>query len=567
MIESFATYLAIHPIAELAFVMVILLIIGYIMQLLRQPSIVGYILGGIILSPQLHGIITNQQGIELFAQIGISLLLFLVGLWLSPKVIREVGKVAVVAWLWQIIFTSIVGFGIASLLGNWLTTSLFLAIWLTFSSTIIIVKLISDKSDTNTLYGKISLWILIVQDLIAMGILMWFALTNSVATSGNMSWVMMTIAGIVVTAMAVFICSQLFLKKLLNTFSQSQEYLLLFSLGWALLLGALFDYIGLTMEAGALVAGITLAESSKKFLIAWKIKPLRDFFIALFFVYIGWKLVFTNMSGIRVDVTVLSLFVLIGNPLIVFALMKSLRYDRKTSFMTGLTVAQISEFSFIIVGMGLALWFVKDESLLTTITFIGLITMTWSSYMFYYAQPIMKRLEERIPYLKHSWTVHRLTQKNYDVIIIGYGAHGKHLCHHIDPKLTILAVEYDPHIIDHTRTAKNVTLIHADATHDEIREELAQYTTKLVIVTSSAIETNLATYHFNRDNGRFVIGHASNEQDASTLYKEWIHAVSVSHDGAVEMALALINTAQTDKALADIKKTHLTKIEKYLQVV
>ncbi|USN57533.1 MAG: cation:proton antiporter [Candidatus Peribacteria bacterium] len=189
-----------------------------------------------------------------------------------------------------------------------------------------------------------------------MLILISFALISAMQSSGgDISIILQRLGTIALAIVITRLVTKYFLPKLVQTFSSSEEYLLLFSVGRALIVAAGFQLAGLSMEAGALIAGMALAESSEKFLIVAKIKTLRDFFIALFFIYMGSNLIFDNMGGIRLQVIVLSLFVLIGNPLIVFLMMKHFHYDRRTSFMTGLTVAQISEFSFIVTTMGLSL--------------------------------------------------------------------------------------------------------------------------------------------------------------------------------------------------------------------
>ncbi len=567
MIETFAQYLSAHPVAEIAFVVVFLLIVWYIMQLLRQPSIVWYIVWWILLSPQLHGIVSNQDWIELFAQIGISLLLFLVWLGLSPKIIKEVWKVSILTWWGQVIFTFVIWSVLAYFLWNDIITSVFIAIGLCFSSTIVIVKLISDRWDNNTLYGKISLWVLIVQDFIAMWILIAFALIHSFWDWWSYQDIAYTFGWIILAIFAVRCIHTFLLKKIVHTFSQSQEYLLLFSVWRALLLAAFFEYVWLTMEAWALIAWITLAESSKKYLIISKITPLRDFFIALFFVYIWGKLIFTNMWWIRDDVIVLSLFVLIGNPLIVYIITKWLWYDRKTSTMTGLTVAQISEFSFIVLWMWLSLWFIKSDTLLTTITFIWLITMTWSSYLFCFADKILVYIKKYL-HIKHELHHEQTTvwQTKADIIIIWYWPHGQKLCHHLNTNFKLLVLERDPQIIEQQKdTPTNVTLLHADADTETIREELAQYNTEIIIITSSLLETNIACFHHNKKHPRYIIWHAKNDTDAKVLYEEWLDVVYISHEWAVSHTVDIIQSWTQKNFIENFKNSHREIIDSYLQ--
>ncbi len=167
---------------ELSIIICITVLIAGVMRLLRQPLIIGYILAGIIVSPYFLDIVQSTETIKVFSQIGITLLLFIIGLSLSPRVIKEVGKVSLITGMGQIIFTSLFGFLISRLLGFSVTVSLYIGMALAFSSTIIIMKLLSDKKDLEKLYGKISIGFLLVQDIVVIILLMIIS-----SFSGNLS--------------------------------------------------------------------------------------------------------------------------------------------------------------------------------------------------------------------------------------------------------------------------------------------------------------------------------------------------------------------------------------------
>ncbi|MBU4308416.1 MAG: cation:proton antiporter, partial [Nanoarchaeota archaeon] len=157
---------------ELSLIICITALIAGIMRLLKQPLIIGYIIAGIIVSPYFLNIVQSTETIAVFSQIGVAFLLFIVGLSLSPKVMREVGKASLITGIGQIVFTSLIGFFISKLLGFSTIVSLYIAVALAFSSTIIIMKLLSDKKDLEKLYGKISVGFLLVQDLFVIILLM-----------------------------------------------------------------------------------------------------------------------------------------------------------------------------------------------------------------------------------------------------------------------------------------------------------------------------------------------------------------------------------------------------------
>src|SRR3989338_2362520 len=156
---------------ELSKIIVITVLAAGITRLLKQPIIISYILSGIIVGPFILNVVSSIETLTAFSQIGIAFLLFMVGLNLNPMVIKEVGKASLITGIGQVIFTSLIGFFIARSFGFEMITALYIAVALTFSSTIIIMKLLSDKGDLDKLYGNISIGFLLVQDLIAVLIL------------------------------------------------------------------------------------------------------------------------------------------------------------------------------------------------------------------------------------------------------------------------------------------------------------------------------------------------------------------------------------------------------------
>src|SRR3989344_4993713 len=337
---------------EIGLVLVVATIVSCIIRFLRQPLILGYILTGLVVGPSLLNLIKSTETITLFSHMGIALLLFLVGININPKVIKEVGLVSLITGVGQVFITTLLGFGIALLFGFSKLSSLYLGIALAFSSTIIIMKLLSDKNDTEKLYGKISIGFLIVQDLVAILALM---VVSSLGEGVNLSSLAMQkiVIGAGLTASLLLIGIYI-LPRLTKTLANNQELLLLFSIGWAMALASLFDLSGFSIEIGALLAGITLSSSPYRYEIGIKMTPLRDFFLLIFFLLLGSQLSFGDIGNHIWAVIIFSLVVFVGNPLIVMFLMGRIGYTKRTGFLAGLTVSQISEFSFILVALGIS---------------------------------------------------------------------------------------------------------------------------------------------------------------------------------------------------------------------
>ena len=381
--------MAVNLFISLSLAVVFAVIVSGFMRVLKQPLIVGYIFTGIIVGPYFFNLFSTNEIFETLSQIGIAFLLFMVGMHLNPRAIKEVGKVSLVTGIGQIIFTSIIGFLISLALGFSILVSVYISIALTFSSTIIITKLLYDKKDIDSLYGKIAIGFLIVQDLAAIIILM---VVSSYSDGASLNLWTTLLRGLIILFL-LFAFSFFVLPKLVKRAAKSSEFLVLFSVGWALAIASLFHYLNFSLEIGALLAGMSLSLSPFSAEISSKMKPLRDFFIVLFFIIIGSQIVFLHVAQNILPIILFSLFILIGNPLIVMIIMKYFGYTKRTGFFAGLTVAQISEFSIILVALGVSVGHLTSE-ILSMVTMIGLITITGSTYLILYSNSIYQRISK-----------------------------------------------------------------------------------------------------------------------------------------------------------------------------
>jgi Kef-type K+ transport system membrane component KefB len=514
---------------ELSLIIVVTVLTAGLMRLFKQPLIIGYILAGIIVSPYFLNIVKSTETISIFSQIGVTLLLFIVGISLSPRVIREVGKVSLVTGIGQIIFTSLIGFFISRALGFSILISGYIAIAITFSSTIIIMKLLSDKKDTEKLYGKISIGFLLVQDIFAIILLMIISSFSGGLNLGTLSFQsffigLMLIVGLILTSIYL-------LPKLSTFFAKSQEFLFLFSIGWGLGLASLFHYIGFSMEIGALVAGVALSMSPFHYEISSKLRPLRDFFIILFFVLLGSQMVFGSIGQLIVPAIILSLFILIGNPLIVMVLMGFLGYKKKTSFQAGFTVAQISEFSLILIALGVSVGHLTGE-ILSLITIVGLITISGSTYLIMYSDKIYPHLAKYLGIFERKKLIEkRKRPESYNMILFGYNRVGYDLLQSFKKlKSKYLVVDYNPNTIIEL-TKEGIACRYGDAGDEEFLSELNLTGAELVVSTIPAFETNLLLIDKIRqeDNKKIIITVSQNIDEANELYERGATYVIMPH--------------------------------------
>lgn len=498
---------------ELSIVMVFALVVSLIMQKIRQPLLIGYILTGIVVGPLFFNILSDNLNYDAFSHIGVALLLFIVGLHLNLKLIKEVGFISLVTGLGQVLFTSLFGFFIGILLGFSYTASALLAIGLTFSSTIIIVKLLSDKRDLDTLYGRIAVGFLLVQDLVAVILMMFIGTFLALGSTQGISAVLMKTLFFGVLAIAfTFLFSKYLMPYIMDKIANSQEMLFIFIITWCFALSSLFGFLGFSIEIGALIAGITLASSAYQFEISAKVKPLRDFFIILFFILIGSQMIpdlpaqsletdsiterlsviWERIDSLMIPAIVFSIFILIGNPLIVLILMTALGYSSRTGFLAGLTVAQISEFSLILGMMAKNAGFLTSSEL-SMLTFVGLFTITASTYMIMHGEGLFKRFEHILrklekKKLKDAKTVY---SEKYDIIIFGYDRIGYNLVNAIERQnKRYLIIDHNPDLIKKLKE-KGIHCLYGDASNTELLSELDFKDVKLVISTIPNNEVNI----------------------------------------------------------------------------
>jgi Kef-type K+ transport system membrane component KefB len=355
----------------------------------RVPSIIVYMVTGLLLGP-VTGLLGVTATVHLISEFGIALLLFIVGLELSLDKIRDVGKVAVLAGLGQVIFTAAGGIGIALLLGFTMVESVFIGTALTFSSTIVVVKLLDQKGDLDALYGRIAVGIFLVQDLVVIIVLTFLAglgrdeaLTAASVTRGMLQ----AFGGMALLLVGAMLASRYVLPRVFGWMSASLEGMFILSLCWCFGVVLAAEAMALSLEIGAFLAGIALAQLPYNHELRRRVHPLMNFFIAIFFVSLGLQMQLADAGSQWLPALVLSLFVLIGNPLIFLFIIAGLGYDVRTSFMTSVTVAQISEFSFIFAAMGVGAALI-GEPILSLVAIIGLVTIGVSSFMILYSEPL-----------------------------------------------------------------------------------------------------------------------------------------------------------------------------------
>ncbi|MBI1839191.1 MAG: cation:proton antiporter [Candidatus Colwellbacteria bacterium] len=550
---------------EIVLALILASLCGAIAYLLKQPTIVGFIVAGLIIGSLGYLATDNIEIIRSLASIGVALLLFTVGLEMNFTEIKHIGRPAMLIGVGQIAATFAIGFLICSLLGFNYLSSFYVSIALSFSSTIIVVKLLSGKKDLRSLYGRIVLGVLLVQDVVAILILIFLSGLGDGNQIGSKLFLTFVKGGGFI--FLIFLVSR-FLPKLLDFIGKSQELLYLFSIAWALGVAALASspIVGLSIEIGGFLAGLALAGSSENFQIAARLRPIRDFFIILFFVGLGTSLLAGPVSITIKPAIILSLFVLVGNPVVVLIIMGILGYRARVSFLSSLAVAQISEFSFIIVALGYTLGHL-EASYVSLVTLVGIATIFTSSYLINYSdrlykffRPSLRRLERR---------ERQLIGKNFEaklnnhVVLVGVHRMGQTISRALSNKGTnFVAVDFDPIVVKQLKEIR-MPVFYGDIADEAIQEFVGLDRAKVVISTVPDVRDNLAILSFMRESNlkAKVILTAESEFEGKELYEAGADYVLLPHFLGGRELVEIINESGNLANLSSLKERDLGLME------
>ncbi len=550
---------------EVAVLLLICALAGAVFVRLRQPVLIAYIVVGIAVGPSVFGLVTAHDQIDLLAQIGVAVLLFAVGLKLDLHHIRHIGPVALATGLGQLAFTIVIGFGLILALGRDMMEALYVAVALTFSSTIIIVKLLSDKRELDSLHGRIAVGFLIVQDLaVVIAMMAMSALRGAdgdVAAGESIGWseVLLSLSWrLAAAAAALFVLMRWVLPAVVAAMARSQELLLVFAIAWGVALAALGEWAGFSKEAGAFLAGFSLASTPYREAMNARLTGIRDFLLLFFFIDLGAKLELSTLGAEIVPAAVLSLFVLIGNPLIVMAIMGFMGYRRRTGFLAGLTVAQISEFSIVFVAMGITLGHVGVQALGLT-TLVGLVTITVSTYMIIYAQPLFERLSPWLHIFERAHPFREIAAENKDgsagnaqAIVFGLGRYGSRLFEQLRADgVEAVGVDFDPEAVRELQ-ARGLPVLFGDGEDPDFLETLPLRQARWVITTFPQWESNRALLHALKaaDYRGEIVGAVRDAAHGRALAEAGVTRVFSPFDDAADHAAARLAHEILDRQAA-----------------
>ena len=551
---------------ELSFIIAVGAGVSIIMRLLRQPMILGYILTGILVGPAAFNLIHGDT-FESFASIGIALLLFIIGLGMNVAVIKRLGGTVFVATGAELVTVGTTGFVVSSLLGFTKVESLLIGLCLFFSSTIIIVKILTDKKEQSRLHGQVAIGIVLLDDIVATVALLFVAAGRN-SSIGLSRLGTLALEGALL-AVFLIIMSTVLLPRIARFMASSQEMLFLFAIGWGFGVASMFEIAGFSIEIGALFAGVALAGLPYAQEIEARLKPLRDFFVVLFFIVLGQSLSVSGLSQAIMPALIISAIVIIVKPATITTTLGLLGYTKRVSFMAGVNLSQISEFSIVLAVLASTTGLASKE-VSTVITVVAIVTIAVSSYLTQHDNGLFRvfdrwglRLFERAAKQKER------SIPGYELILFGYRRGGYEFIKTFEQlHRRYVVVDYDPAIIDLLQD-KHIPCFYGDATDTSLLDELGIQTSRLVISTISDFETNeQLVRHMNLLNPEAVIVcNANSYEEALQLYELGSSFVIIPHHASTERLSSLIQQNGIDREHFDrYRARHLKQIESDMPV-
>lgn len=469
---------------DVALILSLTAIFAAIFGRFRQPLLLAYLLVGILAaSSGAFGQLTKGPTLDFMAELGIAFALFLIGLELKFSSIKQIGRAAVAIGLGQITFTTLIGFFISRFIGFSVTEAAFIAVALTFSSTIIVIKMLEQKRDLDSLYGKIAIGFLIVQDFFAVGALIFVASIGKGGGAGE--FITTAVSGIALVGVILFL-NKYILQNVFDRLAKNTEVLFLGSISWALIFAAVSATLGFSIEIGAFLAGLGLASLREKQQIASWIRPLRNLFIILFFLSLGLKLSITTIISLAGLVAVLSLFVLVGNPLIVITIMGLMGFRARTAFLVATSTAQISEFSLIFVLLGNKLGLIGERVVNTTIA-VALVTIVLSTYLMMHSSKIYRRISPALKIFQRKNLTEKLIEEDREfsdhIVLVGMGRLGTNILQSLRKRgKDVVVVDFDPDVVKKLDNLQ-IPVLYGDISDPEIFEKAMGKNPQLIIST------------------------------------------------------------------------------------
>ena len=570
--------------AEIGLVFIVAAVLAYIARFINQPMIPAYIISGILITPVL-GLVTDTNIIAMISQIGVIFLLFIVGLEIDIQKIREVGKYVVIGSIVQVVLTVFATYFVFSYLGFNSVTSVYLGFIAAFSSTMVVVKLMSDFGELETIHARLVIGFLLMQDIIAV-----FALSSlgSIAqfSISTLAWAILK--GFFVIILAILL-GKYILPRIFKFAAKSQELLFISAIAACFLFAIMFTSMtpainflekifsitlpetlhdlfnpGLGFTIGAFFAGVILGNLPYNFGIISKVKSVKDFFSIMFYVSLGMQVVFSGIASVIAPTIILFLIVIILKPLIILLICSLFGFKKRTSLFSALYMSQVSEFSLIIAFQGMSHGHI-DNGVLTMSVIVMILSIASTSYYFQYAEKINRKLRW-LNFLEMLSRDNRepshYEKKKYNIILCGYNRIGYSILKSAAKQdKSILIVDYNPEVI-RKLMAQKIPCVYGDIEDEQLLDEIKISDAELVISTVPEVAANILLIKKAKANGNGIVFVTANQiEEAIRLYEAGADYVILPHFlGGEHVSLILDHIASDYSRIHNIRHHHINEL-------
>lgn len=459
----------------------IILITAFLLALVAsrtgQPTVIAYLVTGLVLGPVFLDIVEATEFVNLVSELGFPLLLFLIGLEMKFDAFRsifsKVGKIAAV----QVVTQQLMAFLVAYMLGFGLVNSFYISMCTIFGATPVVVKMLTDKHETSTRAGRIDIGVLILQDIFMVVVLGFLAAgqisgaTDLVVTLGRIIFLGGTLA------VLSFLASKTIESKLLGDLANNKHAFFIQGLGWAFLFIALADIVGLSLEIGGFLAGISLGQVPYSTELQEKVRPLTNLLLAVFFAGIGLSLnaqqLFNYWKEALIAIAILSTSAVI----VMYILTRWQNFSTETSFKSSINLAMMSEFGLVAGAVAVERGLLS-AGILGYMTLIKLITNGYSVYLIQFNDRIYNRIK---PYLNVVGGEEKESDSRDHAVIFGNSRLDEVVRPVVDERFDdVLFVEADPHEMRNLKE-EGEEFVFGDPRHPEVRREAGVEEASVVI--------------------------------------------------------------------------------------
>ncbi|RME54417.1 hypothetical protein D6777_03765 [Candidatus Woesearchaeota archaeon] len=542
---------------EIGAIIVLATFFAYFARLTKQPLIPAYVIAGVILGPIGLGIVKDIELIHSLSDIGIVFLLFIVGLEINLNKLRGVGLVSTITGIIQVGLTFLLGYLSGLLLGLNTINSVYAGLIIAFSSTLVVIKLLSDKEDLSTFHGRIMVGVLLIQDIL---VIIALSILSSIGSFSVTKFIFIMVGALLLFGFA-WLSSKFVVHKLFKFAAKSEEFMFLLALSTCFLFVALAYMFGFSIAIGGFIAGVVLANLPYHYNIIGRILPLKDFFSTIFFVSLGMQVVISNFVSISKLLLILLGIVILIKPLIISLILAMFGYGKRISFISGLGLAQISEFSLIIIAGASS---ISPEIFSVTII-LAVVSITLTSYIVKYEEKIYNKVNTLFNFLdrislKHQKLSYSGNPKKTKIILIGAHRMGSIILKAFEKNKDIIkVVDTNPDIINKL-IGKKVPCIYGDITNLEILKKLkfSQYNIIISTIPNEDINKRLLSYARTQNPSINIILTAQHLHEALNLYEEGADYVIVPPIMSGEKMSSMLKSIFNKKeALKKFKNLHL----------